>query len=77
MGSNQNSMQHSQANLSAGAGTLVKYNVKNGNFTFKAAGKNVTGGSGARADSRKLDSGRVPTAGNRNALHGSNVSSSV
>lgn len=57
-------MQHSQTNLSTG-GTMVKYNVKNGNFTFKAAGKNLAGGSAARTDSRKIESNRVASS-NRN-----------
>ena len=54
-------MQHSQTNLSTG-GTMVKYNVKNGNFTFKAAGKNLAGGSAARTDSRKIESNRVASS---------------
>ena len=58
-------MQHSQANLSTG-GTMVKYNVKNGNFTFKAAGK-MAGSSAARTDSRKIESNRVASS-NRNIL---------
>ncbi len=45
---------------------MVKYNVKNGNFTFKAAGKNVTNQGGARSDSRKIDSNRVAIGSNRN-----------
>ena len=69
MGSQQNSaVQNSQTNLSTG-GNLQKYNVKNGNFTYKAAGKNLAGG---RAD--KLESNRIGS--NRNPLQG-NVSASV
>jgi len=74
--SNQtSSVQHSQANLSTG-GTLVKYNVKNGNFTFKAAGKNLAGSNAAaRTDSRKIESSRVASS-NRNQLQGGQAGSS-
>lgn len=51
-------IQLSQANLATG-NMLLKYNVKNGNFTFKAAGKNLNGQSLGRSDARKMDSNRA------------------
>ena len=52
---------------------MVKYNVKNGNFTYKAAGKSLTGQSQSRVsnDARnKIDSNRISGANsnNRNSL---------
>ena len=67
-------MHNSQANISTGNGSLVKYNVKNGNYSFKAAEKNHTN---ARTESHKIDSNRVTASNTLNSIQNNMVSSSV